>query len=193
MIKAIIFDCFGVLVRDGWIPFREGHFGHDDALMQEAIMSNRRVDAGLDSYEDFIHHVAVMAGIQDAEARAEIETNPRNDQLLELIAMLKPNYKIGMLSNAAENWIGEMFTPDQAALFDEIILSCDIGVIKPDPIAYQTAADRLGVAVEECLLVDDQPHYCEGAVAVGMQAIHYEDNLQLAGMFKKHNIFSEKA
>jgi HAD superfamily hydrolase (TIGR01509 family) len=189
MVQAIIFDCFGVLVRDGWIPFREQHFRHDPQQMQEAIESNRRVDAGLDTYEEFIHHVAQMAGISDAQARAEIETNPPNTELLsEIETALKPRYKIGMLSNAAEDWLDELFTARQVALFDQTVLSYQIGAIKPNPVAYQAIADRLGVAVEACLLIDDQLHYCDGARAIGMQAIQYVDNIQLANELKNYNI-----
>ena len=189
MIKAIVFDCYGVLVRDGWIPFRERYFGHDLELTQQAIEAGRRVDAGLSSYGDFIHEMAEMAGVSDEQARSEIESNPRNTELLDKIRdELKPKYKIGILSNAASDIMSELFAPEQAALFDEVVVSYRIGVVKPAAAAYQAVAERLGVEVSECLFIDDQLHYCQAAEVIGMQAIQYQDNIRLAIMLKKYNI-----
>lgn len=188
MIQAIIFDCYGVLVRDGWIPFRERHFGDNQQLMQQAIDANRKVDAGLSSYADFIAEAAELAKISAEQARREIETNPRNTELFDIIRSLKPDYKLGVLSNAASDIMNELFTPEQAGLFDEVVVSYMIGAIKPDPRAYRMAAERLGVELSQCLFIDDQPHYCEGARAVGMDAIWYQDNIQLKEEFKKRDI-----
>src|SRR5690348_2888052 len=62
MIKAIVFDCFGVLTSDGWLPFKKKYFGHDSALTEEATSLNKQVDAGLISYDDFVPAVAKLAG-----------------------------------------------------------------------------------------------------------------------------------
>lgn len=193
MIQAIIFDCYGVLVRDGWIPFRERHFGDNQQLMQQAIDANRKVDAGLSSYADFIAEAAELAKISAEQARREIETNPRNTELFDIIRSLKPDYKLGVLSNAASDIMNELFTPEQAGLFDEVVVSYMIGAIKPDPRAYRMAAERLGVELSQCLFIDDQPHYCEGARAVGMDAIWYQDNIQLKEEFKKRDISTLQA
>lgn len=175
-IKAIIFDCFGVLATDGWLPFRDHYFGANPELYERAVASNKRVDAGLHSYDDFIKEVASMAGVTPHDARETIEDNVPNLQLLTYIKdKLKSHYKLGFLSNAGANWLDGIFEPWQVKLFDEILLSYQIGAIKPDPIMYETIAARLGVVPEECIFIDDQPRYCDGAEAVGMRAILYTD------------------
>lgn len=180
MVQAVIFDCFGVLATDGWLPFRERYFGHDPELLERATASNKKVDAGLHHYDDFIDEIAEMAGITPAKARQQIENNVPNEALFDYIMKeVKPKYKLGFLSNAGQNWLHDIFTPEQIALFDAIVLSCDIGAIKPDPVTYETIATRLGVLPENCVFVDDQPWYCDGARAVGMQAIWYEDTSQI--------------
>ncbi len=188
MIKAVIFDCFGVLVRDGWLPFREQYFSHDHTLLEQVVASNKRADAGLQTHADFIREIAALANMSEQAARQQIESNPPNDQLFDWIANLKSNYKIGLLSNSGANWLDELFSPAQLALFDEIVLSYQVGVIKPDPVIYETIAARLGLTPDECLFIDDQTRYCEGAKAVGMQAITYIDNLQLAEELQNYNI-----
>ena len=39
--------------------------------------------------------------------------------------------------------------------FDDVVLSCAVGLRKPDPAIYQLACERLGVEPEECLFVGD--------------------------------------
>jgi HAD superfamily hydrolase (TIGR01509 family) len=174
MVKAVIFDCFGVLVRDGWLPFRDKYFGEDRSKLQQAITSSKKVDAGLIGFEAFIRDVATLAGITTNKAHKEIEDNPVDKDLLDYIQEhVKPSYKVGLLSNAGNNWLSELFTKQQLDLFDATVLSCEIGAIKPDPIAYETIASRLGVDLNECIFIDDQPRYCQGARDAGMEAVHY--------------------
>ncbi|MDQ4108104.1 MAG: HAD-IA family hydrolase, partial [Actinomycetota bacterium] len=54
--------------------------------------------------------------------------------------------------------------------FDEILLSFEVGMHKPDAGIYREALRRLGdVAPERAVFVDDQPVYCDGAAALGIQ------------------------
>jgi putative hydrolase of the HAD superfamily len=53
--------------------------------------------------------------------------------------------------------------------FDELLLSFEVGLHKPDPEIYREALRRLGgVAPGGAVFVDDQPRYCDGAAAVGI-------------------------
>ena len=63
MIKAVIFDCFGVLATDGWLPFRDKHFGGNPELLEEARANSIRVDSGLMAYEEFIDWLARSSGM----------------------------------------------------------------------------------------------------------------------------------
>jgi putative hydrolase of the HAD superfamily len=54
--------------------------------------------------------------------------------------------------------------------FDEILLSFEVGMHKPDPGIYREALRRLGdIAPERAVFVDDQPAYCDGAAALGIE------------------------
>ncbi len=175
MIRAIVFDCFGVLTTDGWLPFKAAHFGHDPELFELATSLNKQSDAGLISYHDFIGQIAELAGISVHQAQRSIEDNVANLPLFEFIESVKNSYKVGLLSNAAANWLDTMFTAEQRQPFHAIALSYETGFIKPDERAYQIIADRLGVEVSECVLIDDQERYCTGAREAGMQAIWYKN------------------
>ena len=59
--------------------------------------------------------------------------------------------------------------------FDARVLSHEVGLLKPDPAIYRLALQRCGVEAERTLFVDDLPANVEGARAVGMQAIQFEN------------------
>lgn len=171
--KAIVFDCFGVLTTDGWGPFVQKYFAHDSSLEDAAHTLNKRCDAGLIDYDEFVATVAEMAQMTVYEAKEEMEQNVANAELLAYIRTLKPQYKIGMLSNAARNWLDQKFAPEDIALFDAIVLSCDIGVTKPDPRTYETVCDKLAVDPHEAVFIDDIERYVTGATDVGMRGVVY--------------------
>lgn len=191
MIKAIVFDCFGVLTTDGWLPFKAKYFAQDPQLLQLATDLNKQADSGLIDYADFMRSVAGLAGVPPAEASRQIMgTHVANQLLFDYIANLKSGYRIGILSNAAGNWLSEMFSPRQLGLFDAVALSCETGFIKPQSGAYETIAERLGVSVTECVLIDDQARYCSGAREIGMPAVVYRDTGQLKTDLGKLLVYS---
>lgn len=179
MIKAVIFDCFGVLTTDGWLAFSEHYLAKDPELSERGMIANKKVDAGLISYENFIHEIASLASMSAKETRLIIENNVSNYRIFEYIRdELKPRYKIGMLSNASGNWLNRMFDDRQIALFDATVFSYEVGAIKPDSIMYETIAAKLGVLPKEAVYIDDQLRYVEGARVVGMQGIHFTSTFE---------------
>jgi HAD superfamily hydrolase (TIGR01509 family) len=175
MIKAIFFDCYGVLATGGLAAFRKRYFGHDKALMQWARDLSWQAEEAAMDYNVFVHELALKAGVSDATAHTDIERSHPNEELFTYIRdFLKPRYKVGMLSNAASNRLREIFELWQLELLDITLLSCEIDVAKPEPRAYQIAAERLAVLPAECVLIDDQERHCNGARTAGMQAIYYK-------------------
>lgn len=193
MIKALVFDCFGVLVRDGWLPFCERHFGHDPERLSQAHSISRAMNSGHIGIKEYIAELATLTGNDPAAVAKEINQNPPNEELFSWMREWKPAYKLGLLSNAGENWLEDLFGKDNAELFDGVVLSYEIGAIKPDIQMYEAIANKLGVEPSECLFVDDQERYCVGAEAAGMKAICYQDNIQLTSELKKYNVFLQNA
>lgn len=186
MIKAIIFDCYGVLAQDSWLPFKQEHFAHDQQLWDTATSLNTQLDNGLIGFEDFTYGVAMLAGTDPIETHKYIESSPPNDELFDYIAdNLKHRYSIGLLSNAGDNRLNKLFTAEQNALFDATVLSFEIGHAKPSPQAYTAIADRLEVEPHEAIFIDDQPRYVIGASEFGLNAVQYKSNQQLAAELNK--------
>ena len=180
MIKAIIFDCFGVLAEDGWSPFKRKFLSDPDKARLVAVIG-KKVDEGTASFDEMIHETAHIAGVDEASVRVAVERKVPNEPLFELISsQLVGNYKIGLLSNASYNVTKFLFSGVQMDVFDATALSYEVGLTKPDPEMYRAITERLGVSIEECLLVDDQARHCAGAIDAGMQAVEYKtvDNLR---------------
>lgn len=177
-ISALVFDCFGVLATNGWLPFVEKYLGGNPDLLQEAHDLNKQKDAGFLGYNEFLHNIAQLTGVSASTVRHNVENNVPNQKLFDFITTLKPHYKIGFLSNVGSNRLSELFTDAQIALFDSVVLSCDIGAVKPDPIMYHTICDRLEVQPQCALFIDDIPYYVTAAEQIGMHGIVYHDTDQ---------------
>jgi HAD superfamily hydrolase (TIGR01509 family) len=176
VIKAIIFDLYGVLALNGWQAFKARHLTDKPATWDEVFELGRKVDAGLADYGELIHFTAKKTGESEATVRYQLEHTTVNDELLSYIATdLKPRYKLGILSNASSNIVSELFLPAQEQLFDAIVLSHHVGLTKPDAGMYEAIAEKLYVDTKECIFVDDQERHVIGAKAAGMQALVYEE------------------
>lgn len=175
MIRAIIFDCFGVLTTDLWRAFLDALPAGVD--IDRARELNRALDAGIITRQEFIEEIEQLTGkrppVVETLRHGEFV---KNEQLIGYIRELKQSYAIGMISNISSNWIREhLLSADEQQLFDIMVLSHEVGMTKPDPTIYLHAAEMLGIAASECVFLDDSEGHCDGARAVGMHAITYKD------------------
>lgn len=109
MIKAVIFDCFGVLTDDGWKHLREEFWGDDSDNMRRAYDMDKAVNAGFMEYDEFVHEISQMSGLKEPEVKRRINGVSPNRLLFEYIRdELKPKMRIGMLSNAAGDWLNKL-------------------------------------------------------------------------------------
>ena len=185
MIKAIIFDCFGVLTTDGWRQIREEILTDPDAREQARAL-DRAVNVGEMNYDDFVTEIASLTGLSIADTRTQLINTAPNTRLFEFIRdELKPHYQIGLLSNAADNWLDDLFLPWQVELFDDTVLSYAVGMIKPQPDIYDLMATKLGVLPEECVFIDDIERYVTAAVDVGMKGVVFTDTDQTIAAIKE--------
>jgi putative hydrolase of the HAD superfamily len=57
--------------------------------------------------------------------------------------------------------------------FDVVLVSCEVGVAKPDRTIFQMCLSQLGVAPNQALFVDDRIENIEGAACLGIQTFHF--------------------
>ena len=178
--KAIIFDCFGVLLVDKLkilldeIRQQNPKKGRE---LTDILVANHR--GFLDSNQTYAL-LAEGMGITPAVLKKTLkDAEVKNQALLSYILELRRNYKIGLLSNIGKHSLQKRFTSHELnQYFDAVVVSGEIGHAKPDPEAYQIVAERLGMIPSECLFTDDQKFFCQAAEAVGMKAIVFHGNAQ---------------
>jgi epoxide hydrolase-like predicted phosphatase len=185
VIKALIFDCFGVLTTDTWRAFLDTLPPSVDK--QAARDLNHAYDAGMITQDEFLKQVHEVTGqyprrLEDLSDGEIVKNLP----LLNFIRQQKKRYKIGMISNISSNWIRESFlNSEEQSLFDDMIFSYEVGMTKPDSRIFELACQRLDVKPSEVVFTDDIDFYVESAKKIGMQGIVYHDFEQFLGEIKQ--------
>lgn len=188
-IKAVIFDCFGVLYLDtttsilSQIPVGK---------KQEAVDIFMANNYGHFTKQEYVGRLARLLNLPTEDIEQYIRGEHHiNSPLISLISKdIRPTYKVGLLSNIGRGWIHELFDAHQLHdLFDEVVLSGEEGIAKPHPAIYELIAARLALKPEECLMIDDIEANCEGAEMAGMTAIHFTANDELLKDLHRLHIF----
>jgi putative hydrolase of the HAD superfamily len=102
-----------------------------------------------------------------------------NQDILEFMAELQHKYHTAILSNAgdkARQLMVDTYHLDRYV--EEIIISAEESVIKPDPRIFEIAMDRLDAEPETSLLLDDTQENVTAARAFGMQAVQFINSQQ---------------
>ncbi len=196
MIEAVIFDFGGVLMRTGDPAGRrewEARLHLPQGELERIVHGSDlwiSAQRGLITVEEYWSGTAARLQIPAADLptlRIDYFRDDRLDaDLIALVAALRrTGYKVGLLSNDAltleQRLRRELAIYD---LFDAVIISASIGVMKPDPRAYQAIAQSLGVEPGACVFIDDNPTNVDGARRVGMRAIHYRVGMDLRAALK---------
>lgn len=187
MLKAIIFDVGGVLIRTHSWAGREKWAAKLGLAPQEFenfvfnSESGRQAQLGQMSSEAHWRGLGRHFGLDEAgitELRRDFFSGDALDEsLVAYIQQLRQaGYRTGLLSNASDE-ARRLLTEVYPIIdyFDGVIISAEVGLMKPDPQIYQLAAQSLGVKVEQALFVDDFWKNIEGAWSVGMQALHFDN------------------
>ena len=186
-VDAVVFDLGNVLIS--WDP----HLAIAKAVGQEQatrflgdqgfdfIAWNRQQDAGRSW--DGGEQVAVTTHPHWEEAIRGYRAN-FGDSLVGAIEgtvqILRELHAAGMPLYGLTNWSQELFPVarsrfDFLGLFDDIIVSGEEGVAKPDPEIFEILRNRVGPPLASCIFIDDNLDNIEAAVAAGLDAILFTD------------------
>ncbi|MCX5645292.1 MAG: HAD family phosphatase [Phycisphaerae bacterium] len=103
---------------------------------------------------------------------------PREEVFALARRLREKGRKTGLLSNT-EAPAMEFFLELGYGVFDALTFSCATGVAKPQREIYEVAAQKLGTAPAQCVLIDDRLDFVEGARNAGMKGIVYESLEQI--------------
>jgi putative hydrolase of the HAD superfamily len=176
MIKGIIFDCFGVLIHVGFHEMyrRAGGDPQKDNDFINDILA--KTNSGNITTQDAQNLIIKKIKITEKKWQETIQkTQYPSEDVLDWVRILKKDFKLAILSNAGKGTLQQKFTKEQLELFDTIVVSAEVGVMKPDAKIYQITASNLNLEPGECLFTDDMAEYCKSAEAVGMKAIQFKN------------------
>lgn len=179
MIKAVIFDFFGVIGASTYQLIAENIQISSKKQLDAISDLHKSIDNGFVNQEEFLHQYAEIAGLSYEEfLKIYHDSNNRfsvSNKLLEYIASLKEqSYKIGLLSNINKEAYEEFVKPIvRTNYFDVVMPSFQTGLVKPAISAFLTMSEKLSVNPEEAVMVDDLESNCEAAEAAGLKSILY--------------------
>ncbi len=181
-ITTLIFDCFGVVcspVLNGWYQKNRVKKGFIDENIENVF---RKFDLGILSEDDILEYFLQYNGVNSTkeELRAEIDNYLKiNRDLVNTIEQLKKKgFKTVLLSNANASFFERkvyVLYPEFKNLFDEIVISSQIGIAKPDKEIYLYTLKKINSKPEETLFIDDSKQNVESTASLGMKGFLFTD------------------
>jgi 2-haloacid dehalogenase len=199
-VDTVIFDIGGVLVE--WDPRRVYRtiFADEDAV--ERFLAtvctpewNARMDAGT-SFADAVEELTRDHPEHEAAIRAYHErwAEMLGGTIAGSVEILRELSDRRVPCYALSNWSAETFPiareryADVLSRFDGILISADVGAVKPDPRVFEAFVERFGVEPSRSLFVDDAFANVEAARRAGFRAVRFitpealRDELEDAGL-----------
>jgi len=180
--RAVVFDFGGVLWDMRWDVARELDRLHD--LPRSSVFETlyrspawAEIECGVGDRAAWLDGAHAELERRAGRALPRLHEEWRKAQApidlnIALVRALRPAYRCSVLSNADVSLRGRL--EGELALhhlFDDIVVSAEVGVAKPATRIFQLAAERLGLPPAACVFVDDWDKNVEAAREVGMQAV----------------------
>ena len=188
-IKAVIWDLGGVLLRTADLSSRQAladRLGKPRHELENLVFSGDSGDRAQlgeisadEHWENIRRALALDAAGIDEFRRQFWEGDQLDVELVDYIRSLRGRYKTGLLSNAFSD-LRQVVTSllNFSDAFDDMVISAELHLVKPDARIYQVALRRLGAEPEEAIFIDDMLRNVEGARSQGMNAIHFRQRAQ---------------
>jgi putative hydrolase of the HAD superfamily len=166
-----VFDTFRVFCEsEGLSPEAIGQRFRHDPDSRELLVG---LETGVLPEEDFEPRFAALLEVP-AEGLIDrlFAGGGPEPMMLEAVRRARAaGVRTGLISNS---WGTRRYDrPLLAELFDGIVLSGEEGMRKPTPEIYRLGAERIGLALEQCVFVDDLPFNLEPARELGMATVHH--------------------
>ena len=139
-----------------------------------------QADYGYISANEFLLQVAEVMGLSPDELQGMLNRRyTRDENMLDLVRTVKKRHKTALLSNANNSIIRKLFSQEELdELFDGVIISSEVGMVKPSIELFKFTATRIGCLPEECIMVDDLDINVRAAEDAGMSGVVFRDRKQ---------------
>lgn len=171
--KAIIFDFFGVIHDDPlklWLP------GIPKDAHDHVAYTARDLDTGAINFSGFLGQLSQITGLSIASIRENFAKASLNHDTVKLIKKLRQQTKLCLLSNAHTDELLPLLDKyNLRDYFDELVISSETGLAKPDAEIFNHTMDKLALTADEVLFIDDNPHNVLAAEALGIKSIQFKN------------------
>ena len=180
---GLLVDYGGVLTSSLWVSFDEfcaaeglppGTIRRQFRDEPEALTLLREFERGEIADHEFERQFAARLGVtaEDLIGRLFAGLRPNTAMVDAVVAAGKAGIPTGLISNS---WGTGIYDRAPLDAFDEVVISGDEGLHKPEPEIYHLGARRIGVDPRRCVFVDDLRENVLGAERVGMAAVLHRD------------------
>lgn len=168
VIKEIAFDYFGVIATN--------FLHHDPDLRDNQVIHGmvHDLNLGIRGWQSFVLELSRELQISPDQLIEQYYDRQIDPLIVGCIQEMKPRYKIGLLTNTSDEFIEPFLVKHHLRkLFDDIVISAKIGLLKPDVRIYQYFAQQAGLLPQQILFIDNSPENIVAAESIGMMAIQY--------------------
>jgi epoxide hydrolase-like predicted phosphatase len=188
-LRAVLFDFGGVLVRTEYQAPREHlaerlNMTYED-LSKIVFESETSRLASIGQMTTEAHWAAVARRL----SRPASDVGSLRDEffggdvldrdLVDYIRALRPRCRTGLLSNAWPDTRDYLIRNHLDDAFDAVVISAEVGIMKPEPGIFELALQKLDVSGPEAAFVDDTGMNVEAAVQLGMHGILFRNRRQV--------------
>ena len=199
-IKTIIFDYGNVLLE--WNPrfVYDRYFPNDPEGMEHFFKEVNFADwnSQQDKGRPFKEGIAILSRefphySHLIQAYHDLWIDSVGGVIAGTVDILKRLKQAGYRVCGLSNWSAETFPymrerHDFFDLFDDMVISGEVGHVKPEPEIFRILLDKIGTPAEECLFVDDSLTNIQQAQMLGFATIHFQSPQQLESTLREFNI-----
>ena len=186
MVRACLVDVYDTIVNSRFesrLRDVAAFAGVDaDAWLAGWVTTRTERDLGTLSVADSVGQTLLAVGIDPAPELVDTLLRKDEELLRQQVRLFDDavpfltgarasGMAIALVSNCGDTTRALLDYLGVIPLADAVVLSCEVGSMKPSPDIYRTALEDLGVAAADAVMIDDQPTFCAGAEAVGVRAI----------------------
>jgi FMN phosphatase YigB (HAD superfamily) len=162
MIKAVLFDFFDVIRTDAYKAWlKTNDIPHTGPFFE----ASHQQDMGETTVEEFLDKLSQLMGrtitVEEIDGTATLD-----HQVIGILKGVKKNYKTALISNAPSAFLREILEEnDLVKYFDKIVISSEVGMVKPSP---------------EAVFIDDNESHTQAAQKLGIKSIQFLSADQLS-------------
>lgn len=184
-IRAVFFDYGGVIQRTEFQAPRQQlaeRFNMDYDDIDKLVFGGESAQrASVGEIGEDVHWSQVLKRLK--QPASELQTikdeffggDVVDHEMVEFIRSLRGRFHVGLISNAWDGMRPHLERTGLIELFETVIISAEVGVMKPEARIYHLALEQAQVKAGEAVFVDDMPANIAACESIGMKGVLFKE------------------